>query len=245
MPIHTFPIILKEAQALSPSVKHFTFLSKEEPPFNYLPGQFITIHWNHQDKILRRSYSIANVPTQNNRIEFAAGYVPNGPGSELLFNLKPNDTINISGPFGRLTLKEDNPKRYIFIATSTGITPFRSMIPELKARLISEPTLKIVILQGVQRHEDILYRDDFLDFSAHFPNVMFRAYLSREQNTPPTDFEHLGHVQKDFPTLCLNPLEDRVYLCGNPSMIDDSFSYLKDQGFAMQQIIREKYISSK
>jgi NAD(P)H-flavin reductase len=45
--------------------------------------------------------------------------------------------------------------------------------------------------------------------------------------------------------LSLNPDEDIVYLCGNPGMIDESFAYLKDKGFALQRIIREKYISSK
>ena len=50
-------------------------------------------------------------------------------------------------------------------------------------------------------------------------------------------------MQFIYPELHLNPEQDLVYLCGNPGMIDDSFSYLKEQGFAMQQIIREKYIS--
>ena len=56
--------------------------------------------------------------------------------------------------------------------------------------------------------------------------------------------EYKGYVQHAFPDLTLNPQEDIVYLCGNPSMIDDAFTYLKDTGFTMQQVIREKYISN-
>lgn len=243
MQVNTFSIVLEDTFIPSPKVKHFIFQNVQNPTFNYLPGQFITIHLEHEGKILRRSYSIANVPEQNNRIEFAAGYVPGGPGTELLFNLKPGDSINITGPFGRLVLKDEIPKRYIFVATSTGITPYRSMIAELKKRLHTNPDLHIVILQGVQKREDVLYSEEFLALAALFPRVTFRAHLSREAEKELIAHEYVGHVQRSFPELALNPEQDIVYLCGNPGMIDDAFAYLKDAGFAMQQIIREKYIS--
>ncbi len=75
MPVNTFPIVLEDTFMPSPKVKHFIFQSLQNRAFDYLPGQFITIHMERDGKILRRSYSIASVPTQNNRIEFAAGYV--------------------------------------------------------------------------------------------------------------------------------------------------------------------------
>ena len=243
MQLITFPITLEDAFMASPKVKHFIFKSEQTPIFDYLPGQFITIHFERDDKIIRRSYSIANVPLQNNRIEFAAGYVEGGPGTELLFNLNLGDTVNINGPFGRLTLKDEMPKRYILVATSTGATPYRAMIAELKKRLQTNPELHVVILQGVQKREDILYQDEFLALAEFCPRVTFRAHLSRESEKDMKTHEYTGYVQSSFPELALNPEQDIVYLCGNPGMIDDSFAYLKDNGFAMQQIIREKYIS--
>lgn len=245
MPIKTFPIVLEEAFMLSPKVKHFTFKALEEPPFNYIPGQFITVHFEKEGKILRRSYSIANIPEKNNRIEFAAGYVEGGPGTEYLFNLKPGDSIQITGPFGRLVLKENNPKRYILVATSTGITPYRAMLAELKRRLETEPELEIVILQGVQTREDILYGKEFAALAAACQRVTFQAHLSRETAVDESQHEYLGYVQSAFSKLKLNPQQDMIYLCGNPGMIDESFNLLKEEGFNLQQIIREKYISGK
>lgn len=240
-----FPVILKDSFMISPYVKHFIFHNPQTPAFDYIPGQFITIHFEHEGKTLRRSYSIANVPSQNNLIEFAAGYVSNGPGTELLFNLKPGDSININGPFGRLILKDEIPKRYVLVATSTGITPYRAMISELKNKLASNPDLHVVILQGVQKSTDVLYSDEFLAFAATESRVSFHACLSREGKQNLKTHEYAGHVQCAFPELHLNPQEDMIYLCGNPSMIDDTFNYLKEAGFTTQQIIREKYISSK
>jgi NAD(P)H-flavin reductase len=130
------------------------------------------------------------------------------------------------------------------VATSTGVTPYRSMIEELKKRSSAHADLKVVILQGVQKKEDVLYKEEFLALTHQCPNILFRAHLSRETKENLGSNEFPGYVQHAFPELCLNPEQDMVYLCGNPSMIDESFNYLKDNGFTTQQIIREKYISS-
>lgn len=244
MPINMFPIRLEQHYLLSPSVRHFVFRRVDTEPFPYIPGQFITVHFEHEGKTLRRSYSIANAPQDNNLIEFAAGYVKDGVGTQFLFGLNPNDVIQISGPYGRLTLKDELPKRYVFIATSTGITPYRAMLPELKRRLDDNPELNIVFLQGVQKQQDILYEEEFMSLVNTYERVKFYAYLSRENNTSLPTHQHHGRVQSAFDTLALNSTEDIVYLCGNPGMIDDSFALLKESGFTTQQVIREKYISS-
>ncbi len=244
MQVNTFPITLQSTRMVSPNVKHFVFTTPEARRFDYLPGQFITIHFEHDGKTLRRSYSIANIPALDNCIEIAAGYVENGPGTALLFHLNPGDSIQINGPFGRLVLKDQMPSRYILAATSTGITPYRAMISELKRRIDMNPLLHVVILLGVQTREDMLYGDEFLALEKHSPRITFRAYLSRESSDHlQSPHEHIGYVQHAFPSLALSPEHDHVYLCGNPAMIDDAFTYLKDQGFAMQNVIREKYIS--
>lgn len=239
----TFPIILKEAFILSPHVKHFIFQCPEEIEFAYLPGQFITMHFEHQGKMLRRSYSIANAPLKNNRIEFAAGFVEKGPGSALLFHLNPGDALNITGPFGRLVLKESPPKRYILVATSTGITPYRAMLPRLE-QYLQETPLQLVIVQGVQKRSDILYGEEFLALSTRCPQAQFHACLSRESKDDLKPHESAGYVQHIFPNLQLNPEQDLIYLCGNPGMIDEAFAYLKEHGFTTQHIVREKYISN-
>lgn len=244
MKVKTFPIRLLDAYMLSAKVKHFVFEAVLEPAFDYVSGQFITIHFEKEGTALKRSYSLANRPEKNNRIEFAAGYIEGGPATELLFNLSPGDTIDVNGPFGRLVLKDAMPKRYILAATSTGITPYRAMLPSLAQRLTDDPTLEVVILQGVQRADEVLYADEFQAFADRFENAQFHACLSRTSTKFCAGFERNGYVQHCFESLLeLNPATDVVYLCGNPAMIDESFAQLKDKGFAMPQIIREKYIS--
>lgn len=241
--LKTVPITLIESYMLSPRVKQFVFKVNQESNFHYIPGQFITIQFLLNEKLLRRSYSIANVPMKNNIIEFAAGYVDNGPATNLLFNLKPGETLDMAGPFGRLVLKDDIPKRYILIATSTGVTPYKSMLEQLQIRLEQNPELEIIILQGVQTKNDLLYKNEFQNFSNINQRVKFYCCYSKENFFE--ENEHLGYIQSFLPKLNLNSETDIIYLCGNPGMIDDSFEYLKNIGFNPQQIIREKYISGK
>jgi len=245
MPIEMFQFQLESTYMLSPNVKHFVFNHTKDTIFDYLPGQFITLNFEHQGKIIRRSYSIANAPQKDNRIEFAASYVESGPGTNYLFNLKSGDMVQLSGPFGRLIPKEISPQRYVLVATSTGVTPYRAMIPALQQLLEHDPKIEVVVFEGVQTHQDLLYEQDFLDWAAQSDRVTFRAFLSREQGEPSQSHIQHGHVQKGFAALNLNPEQDYVYLCGNPAMIDDAFDILKEQGFTTQQIVREKYISSK
>lgn len=240
----TFPLNLLESFFIAPKVKHFICQIADSLPFSYIPGQFITIHFTDQKgHALKRSYSIANAPHHDNRIEFTASYVEGGAGSYYLFNLMPGDKIQASGPFGRLVLKEAPYTRYLLVATGTGITPYRAMRQELEKRLQNNARLEVAILQGVRTREDMLFGDEFKHFAQSYPNVSFRAYLSRQAELDLRDFEYKGYVQQAFEDLFLNPEKDLVYLCGNPGMIDGSFEILKNKGFSVQQIIREKYFS--
>lgn len=228
---------------ISPKVKHFVFNTASNERFSFIPGQFITVHFEKDGKELKRSYSIANKPGTGNHIEFAAGYVAGGPGTELLFNLAVGDTLQVSGPYGRMILKDADPKRYVLVGTSTGITPYRAMLDALASRMQQNPELEVLILQGVQHQEDVLYSQDFKAFCSTHPKAQFRACLSRAEAINPEANEYQGYVQKLFSELNLNPEQDMVYLCGNPGMIDDSFEWLKEHGFTTQNVIREKYIS--
>jgi NAD(P)H-flavin reductase len=42
-----------------------------------------------------------------------------------------------------------------------------------------------------------------------------------------------------------DPAHDIAYLCGNPNMVDEAFTLLKEAGLAIPHIRREKYISSR
>jgi len=242
MAITTFPMILKEVRSLTPNTRHFVF-HREEGALEFIPGQFVSIHFEHEGKELRRSYSLATIPGVSTEIEFAASYFKGGPASELLFHLKEGTVLQCSGPYGRLILREEKPARYFLVATGTGVTPYRAMLPSLKKRLEENPSLKVIVLLGVRDRNDALYLEDFLSFEKETPGFQFFIHYSREKDTTLAPYERHGYVQTAFQEWDPKPAEDIFYLCGNPNMIDDSYALLKEKGFTPHSVRREKYVS--
>lgn len=232
---------LEWTKMLTPDVKHFAFSCVEQPVFDFIPGQFITIWIPYQDKQLKRSYSIATIPKQSPYIEFAAAYVPGGYASQFLFKLNKHDTVQGTGPLGRLILPDDNSKRLILVATSTGITPYRSMLPDLIAK--ANMGVKVIIILGVRSRKDGLYFEDFLPIKEQYLNFEFMVHYSRDLPAAKLPYEHGGYVHDSLKELQPTSGQDRVYLCGNPAMVDQAYQWLKSINFPPQDIIREKYVS--
>lgn len=241
MAIQTFTIECTDVQQIAPEVKQFKFILPSGEKFLYVPGQFITLHLQGSERELKRSYSISIHTNETDAIEFVASYVKGGIATELLFNIQIGEQLTCSGPYGRLILPAEDPARYILIATGTGITPYRAMLPDLKKRL-EKPEVSAHVLFGTRLQKDILFQDDFTQFSAENDRFAYTSHLSREQEAR-APHERLGYVQHYFDKLALNPEQDLVYLCGNPDMIDSAYAQLKELGFTPRNVKREKYIS--
>ena len=253
MAIRKMRLHLNKATEIANNVLHMHFYPEyndsnniEKTPYEFIPGQFITLLFDHPEGVKRRSYSISTIPNKENGIEFAISYMENGVASEALFNLEPTTVINAMGPAGKLILKEDPEcKRYILVGTGTGISPYRSMLPDLEKRLQENQDFEVDLVYGNRKREDLFYIDDFLKLAKSQPRFRVHAQLSRmDKSENLQDHEHHGYAQTAFDRLNLNPSSDIIYLCGNPGMIDDSFSLLTGAGFETPQIRREKYISS-
>ena len=165
---------------VAPGVRHLAFDRADGEKFEYIPGQFVSIHFNVNEQLIRRSYSIASIPNRSDHIELALSFVEGGLASDVLFNLEPGAELNFSGPYGRLILRDgETPKRLIMIATGTGVTPYRSMLPEFEARFKQDPQLEVYVILGVRTHHDQLYTNDFLEFSKNHPNFHFEIYYTQ------------------------------------------------------------------
>lgn len=239
-----FPLTLVDSQEIAIGVRHLTFTRTDAQPFSFIPGQFINLHFTVNDETLQRSYSIATIAHETNQIELALSHVAGGRASEFLFNLKSGDTIDASGPFGRLILRDDEtPKRYILVATGTGVTPYRSMLPTLAKRM-QQQNLQVAVLLGARTPEELLYQEEFVNFMHAHPNFSFYGCVSRTQSVPARAHERKGYVQETFAELALTPGDDIVYLCGNPHMVDTAYQVLLDVGFEKHSVRREKYVFS-
>lgn len=249
-----FPLKLVSRRMLAPSVGHYVFLRDDGEPLDFIPGQFIQVHFDYADGTpTKRSYSLATIHDHalgpGEAVEIAVSYVPGGSATALFEGLAENGTITASGPYGRFCLgPADTNRRYLLIATGTGVTPFRAMLPQLET-LMRERGVEVVLLFGARTPAELLYGDEFRALANAHPGFRFVPCFSRE--LPPADSPHAhpdvrsGYVQQALPDFAPNPATDIAYLCGNPNMVDACFETLKAAGLAVPQIRREKYVSSK
>jgi len=245
-----FPLRLIDSRMLAPSVRHLDFARDDGQPLDFIPGQFIQVHFNYPDGTpTKRSYSLATMHDHalgpGEAVEIAVSYVPGGAATALFTALDEGQQIQASGPYGRFCLHaSDSNQRYLLIGTGTGVTPYRAMLPQL-AGMMATRGVEIVLLFGARTPAELIYSDDFYAFAAAHPGFRFMPCFSRElPETPHADVRR-GYVQEALLELSPDGERDIAYLCGNPNMVDTAFEALKVLGLPVPHIRREKYVSSK
>jgi ferredoxin-NADP reductase len=236
---------------ISPKVRLITLNLPTEQAMSYEPGQFISIHLPHpngDEKPIRRSYSIATILPKTEsvtQIEIVLTIIEDGIASNFFINATVGTELEISGPYGALTLAKELPDRLFLVATSTGVAPYRTMLPLLESILSSVPEIDIELILGVSSQKECLFCEDFREFSLKYPHFQFNACYSRHNEGSLAEDEYKGYVQERLEALAPNPENDLVYLCGNPKMVDGCTALLTDLGFSPRQVKREKYTRSK
>jgi ferredoxin-NADP reductase len=237
-----FDLVLESARMVTPRVRELSFARADGQVLDYIPGQFLTLHLPHADKELRRSYSIANLPGAPT-VSLAAAHVEGGRATGILFGMQPGAQVRTTGPYGRFVLKDDPPCRYLLVATGTGVTPFRCMLPELERRLAGGG-YEVDLLLGVRGPDELLYGAEFRALSARQPRFRFHACYSRRMPDAPAADERQGYVQEVLKSFAVDAAREVAYVCGNPDMIDAVAEHLKQAGLPIGNVRREKYVSS-
>jgi len=142
-----------------------------------------------------------------------------GVCSNYLCGLDVGDEVSITGPVGKRFLLPAHPERHhhVFIATGTGIAPFRGMVLELLRGAAGNAGSEIWLLMGSPYTTDLLYHELFLELEAQYDNLHYRQAISREPGPDGAggiyvdalierEFDRLGPLLADSRTV--------LYLCG-------------------------------
>jgi CDP-4-dehydro-6-deoxyglucose reductase len=225
---------LIERVEVAPGLGHFVFEAENGAGLDFTPGQFVSLTTEISAKQITRAYSLASAPCAGvNRFELCLNLAPDGLFSHHLFRMKPGDAVEMRPPLGMFVLRRP-PRDSLFIATGTGIAPFRSI---LKAHLnASSPQFTLIF--GVRHESHLIYRAEFEDLSRQYPHFRFWPTLSRPEASW---IGRSGHVQAHIDEALAGRRDVDVYLCGLKLMVDAVRSRLKAEGFDRKQIFYEKY----
>ena len=203
-------VYLERFELIEP--KEITFLAGQTVMLSIAPG-------------VNRAMSIASPPSEKTSITLVHDVSPMGSYSKWTLSAKAGDQMEFMGPLGNFIAYKESPRRKIFVATGTGIAPFRSMILDM----LSEP---MTLYWGLRHEEDIFWQKEFEEFSSSHPN--FRFVLTLSQATASWSGKQ-GHVQ-DHIFSEQNLLNSDYYLCGGKEMINDMRTRLKSAGVPDAQV---------
>jgi len=218
----------------------FSFRTTRDPALRFSSGQFVMVGLIVDGKPLVRAYSIAS-PAWHEELEFYSIKVPDGPLTSRLQNIQVGDQVLIGRkPTGTLVLDGLKPgKRLYMLGTGTGLAPWLSLVrdPEVYERFD-----EVIVTHTVREVGDLNYRDLFERELAedevlseviggklkYYPTVTREAFRTQGRIT---NLITSGKVFADLGLPPFDPAEDRVMLCGGPSVLVDLKQQLLDLGY--------------
>jgi len=213
MPVPSFQLRCTHNKLIAKGVYEFRFAKPEN--FSFKAGQFVLFDvWliDNPADIQTRALSIASAPNEPELI-FVNRQKEGGRASTWIEKiLKSGTEVRMQGPFGNFHLDEMNEKNYLFIATSTGVAPFRSQILDT-ASAKSDKRMDLIL--GVRTEEDLFWKAEFESMAQQYSNVFVHFPLSQ----PLENWTgHRGRVQTLVPLIAPDITERQIYICGSPDM---------------------------
>lgn len=230
---------IKHSIVLSDKTKHLEFEIPELERFEFAAGQFVSVREPKPDgKEITRAYSIASPPRHNNTFDLCLNRVDEGFMSNYLCDLNVGDEIHLHGPHGHFILREQR-KDAVFIATGTGIAPFRGMVHWLFDDPTRREDRQFWLVYGTRHEKDIYYREEFEKLAAEHPNFHYIPTLSR----PDESWRGArGYVQEHVREIVGQRKDMEAYICGLNQMVSANREMLKNElGWDRKQIVYERY----
>lgn len=165
---------------------------------DYAPGQYVTVRAHGTP----RAYSLANSPSEDD-LEFCIRRVPGGKlTSDLFVHTDVGDRVVVRGPNGEMVLDDPSDRDLVFMATGTGVAPFKSMIDYVFERGWDEDR-HVWLFLGCGWEDDLPYREAFREYDLTHEGFHFVPSLTREELLTDWDGE-TDYIQR----VLLSYLED-------------------------------------
>jgi NAD(P)H-flavin reductase len=208
----------------------------EPHEISFVAGQYVSVKVSDAGE--RRSYSIVSSPDIKHGFELALDISPGGIGSRYFQGLQFGQEIQALGPMGRFVIEDAAPEvepALVFIATGSGIAPFRSMLLDMLQ--VRHDTRPMILYWGLRHEAELFWELEFQNLSRDFPNFSFHPVISQGTSE--------WTLCKGRVTDCLNThgviQPAGYYLCGSQPMIEGTSAQLQQAGIDQSCIHHEKF----
>ncbi|MCW8858147.1 MAG: NADH:ubiquinone reductase (Na(+)-transporting) subunit F [Deltaproteobacteria bacterium] len=209
--------------------------------------------WQYRSEVkepIMRAYSMANYPDEkgivmlNVRVCPPPPQVPDAPPGQMssfIFNLKPGDTVEVSGPYGEFYAKETDAEM-VFIGGGAGMAPMRSHIFDQFKRLKTQR--KVSFWYGARSLREAFYVEEFNELAEKHDNFEWHLVLSEplpEDNwTGAVGFVH-QYLYDNYLVKHPAPEDCEYYMCGPPMMNKAAGDMLYNIGVEEESILYDDF----
>ncbi|WP_296200297.1 2Fe-2S iron-sulfur cluster-binding protein [uncultured Hyphomicrobium sp.] len=207
-------------------------------PLKFWAGQYVDI--TIPSLGVTRSYSMANPPSENRRLQFIIKKYPDGAFSALLDNdLQPGTPVAVKGPYGGCFRREGRDGPMVLVGGGSGMSPLWSILHD---QIESGERRPIRFFYGARSDQDLFYLEEFASIASKIADFEFIPALSQQNGSPwagETGFVH-DVVQRRLLAEGLSGDID-AYSCGPPPMIDAVMPVLFGIGVEPSRFYYDKF----
>jgi len=196
---------------------------KNQDAFKFKAGQFVMLHVPTENgKPALRAYSIATTEHDHQKIRLIFKFVENGVASKFIWSLNGKETLQFTGPFGKVFFQEPPDEQIVFLNTGSGLSQHFCF---LESKMKQYPNLKYKLYFGVRTENDCYYETELNQLKKELPHFEFHYVLSRASDSWRGK---KGYVQHYLKETNYKETPTTFYLCGNGGMIKEVKHQLLD-----------------
>ncbi|MFI5733591.1 NADH:ubiquinone reductase (Na(+)-transporting) subunit F [Kribbella sp. NPDC051587] len=234
-----------EVVAITPvthDLRHLVLkLTGDDGELKFFPGQYVDIRVPGTEA--SRSFSMANTSSrggvngEGGQLEFVIRIYPGGMFSEFLDQrLQVGDQLEITGPFGVFTLRDNPGSRIVFVGGGAGMAPILSLLRTMAERGIER---QATYYYGARKQQDLCFHDELQALQETLPGFRYVPALSEEEWDGESGLI-TDVVRKHEPDL----KGADAYVCGPPPMVEAALPLLEGLGVVPKHIYYDKFTTT-
>jgi propane monooxygenase reductase subunit len=212
----------------------------EPSTLKFFPGQYVDFAIPGTEET--RSFSMANTPSvDNGLLEFVIKVYPDGLFSGFLdTQVAVGDQVEITGPFGVFTLRDNPGADLVFVGGGAGMAPILSLLRSMAERGIHR---RATFYYGARRRRDLCFQPELAALGDALPNLRYVPALSEPEDGDPWDGE-TGLITDVLRRRETDLSGADAYVCGPPPMVEAAVALLPALGVADRRIFYDKFTST-
>jgi ferredoxin-NADP reductase len=230
---------LKNSEEVAEGTMAFHF---EKPPgFEFKAGQFVRLTLLDPPETdaegNARTFTLASAPSEEDLM--VATRMRDSAFKRVLKSMPLGTAVELRGPFGALTLRDDESRLAVFLAGGIGVTPFRSMsIQAAKVGL----RRRIFLFYSNRRHEDAAFLGELQELESKNSNYRFIPTLTRPEDSDQEWLGETGYINREMLGRYIGDLNSPIYYtAGPPAMVDAMEKLLAEAGVDGDNVRTERF----